>query len=155
MNPQSKIENPRGAPRGNHNALKHGFYSRLFNTRDKADLSETRPGSVDDEIALLRVTIRRLLESSRDIDDFVRLSELNRGLCLATLTLARLIRIKFILKDGGKNMEAFDQAVFELFGDRPIFQDPNSPAFDHPDPSPYGNPVSPSFPDPDLPPPQK
>ena len=133
---EPKIKPHSGAPRGNHNALKHGFYSRQFDTRDNTDLTETSQDSVDSEIALLRVNIRRLLLSYRDVDDYKRLTDLNRSLCLSALTLGRLIRIRLILKSDHSQDEAdFDAAVKELFGHRAIFQDQNSPPKDLP-PSP-------------------
>jgi uncharacterized protein YjcR len=33
------MPNSRGAPKGNLNALKHGFYSRLFHAGEATDLS--------------------------------------------------------------------------------------------------------------------
>ena len=53
----------RGAPRGNQNARKHGFYSKVLNEAEQLDL-ELVSGveGIDDEIALLRVKIKSILE---------------------------------------------------------------------------------------------
>jgi len=60
----------RGAPPGNHNALRHGLYSRLYRqstllhpdgTQDRYDLS--------DEIANLRLVLHRLLELAGGVED--------------------------------------------------------------------------------------
>ncbi len=52
----------RGAPKGNQNARKHGFYSRVMDEAEQLDF-ELASGveGIDDEIALLRVKIKSLL----------------------------------------------------------------------------------------------
>jgi hypothetical protein len=52
-----------GAPKGNQNARKHGFYSRVLDEAGKLDF-ELAAGveGIDDEIALLRVKIKSILE---------------------------------------------------------------------------------------------
>ena len=57
-----------GAPYGNHNALKHGFYSRRFRNLEMGDL-EVVTASLIDEIAGLRVAARRILEISEDLGE--------------------------------------------------------------------------------------
>ena len=53
----------RGAPKGNQNARKHGFYSRVLNEAEQLDFElATGVEGIDDEIALLRVKIKSLLE---------------------------------------------------------------------------------------------
>jgi len=69
----------RGAPRGNTNALKYGFYSRKLRRVEKADLDKSdTSNSLHDEILMLRVMIRRVWElASKDPD--------NLGLNIAAL----------------------------------------------------------------------
>ena len=55
----SKPPRRRGAPFGNRNALKHGFYARNFDPGDTKDLDEHEFDGLTDEIILLRVYIRR------------------------------------------------------------------------------------------------
>ena len=57
-----KKERKRGAPKGNQNARKHGFYSRVMDEAEQLDF-ELASGveGIDDEIALLRVKIKSLL----------------------------------------------------------------------------------------------
>ena len=58
-----KEKKKRGAPKGNLNALKHGFYSRVLDEAEKLDFkSATGLEGIDDEIALLRVKIKSVLE---------------------------------------------------------------------------------------------
>ena len=48
-----------GAPKGNHNALRHGFYSRQFTEVEKSNLDLARPGTLD-EITCLREHATRI-----------------------------------------------------------------------------------------------
>ena len=53
----------RGAQPGNTNALKHGFYSERFSQLELTDLETALGEGLGDEIALLRVLIRRFVEA--------------------------------------------------------------------------------------------
>lgn len=50
----------RGGQPGNFNALKHGFYSRRFTASEAEDLEARLCEGLSDEIAMLRVAVRRL-----------------------------------------------------------------------------------------------
>jgi hypothetical protein len=52
-----------GAPPGNTNALKHGFYTRRFKRAHLAGVESTDSSGLIEEIALIRVITRRLVES--------------------------------------------------------------------------------------------
>jgi hypothetical protein len=85
---------PRGAQPGNHNALKHGFYTRRVpGLKDAAleALATEFPG-LEEEIFVLRTYIRRTLEWSAACRDYHESLLLLRTLCLALSTLARLTR---------------------------------------------------------------
>jgi hypothetical protein len=58
----------KGAQPGNTNAIKHGFYSRQFSRLELADLNVIT-STLADEIALLKVTARRLFTFANGIDD--------------------------------------------------------------------------------------
>ena len=93
-----KVNRKRGAPRGNQNARKHGFYSRVLDEAERLDL-ELAQGveGVDDEIALLRVKIKSILESD---------PENIRLIMEATNTLARLVRTRYnITKEQKKGLK--------------------------------------------------
>jgi len=84
----------RGGQPGNANALKHGFYSRhLPGMKESAEeaLQTEFPG-FEEEIFILRLYIRRLLEWSASAHEFDEAIALYRTLCLALSTLARLSR---------------------------------------------------------------
>jgi hypothetical protein len=53
----------RGGQKGNQNARKHGFYSRVLEGAERLDLELASDiDGIDDEIALLRVKIKSILE---------------------------------------------------------------------------------------------
>lgn len=59
---ENNLMTPRGAPKGNTNALKHGFYSRQFRKQEVDDLSLLQSIDLPDlasEISLLRIAISR------------------------------------------------------------------------------------------------
>ena len=99
-NPQSKISNPnphRGAPLGNLNALKHGFYSRRFKKSDLVGLEECDFDGLKDEITIMRVFIRRFIEQCSDSTGFYETAGILRILCLATVSLTRLNKTQHLL----------------------------------------------------------
>jgi hypothetical protein len=67
--PPSPPKPHRGAPRGNQNALKHGFYTRHFDKVDLADLKTASFDGLNDEIAMLRLFMRRLIDRYQSSDD--------------------------------------------------------------------------------------
>ena len=83
----TKVKRKRGAPKGNQNARKHGFYSKVLDEAEQFDF-ELASGveGIDDEIALLRVKIKSILENDPE----------NISLIMqATNTLARLVRTRY------------------------------------------------------------
>lgn len=88
----------RGAPKGNQNARKHGFYSRALNKAESLQLEEACGiEGLDEEIAVLRIKLRELLEDSPD----------NIKLALeAANTIARLVRTRYnISKEQKKSLK--------------------------------------------------
>ena len=55
----SRAKEKRGAPKGNQNARKHGFYCKVLDEAEQLDF-ELAQGveGIDDEVALLRVKIK-------------------------------------------------------------------------------------------------
>ena len=83
----AKAKGKRGAPKGNQNARKHGFYSKVLDEAEQLDF-ELASGveGFDDEIALLRVKIKSLLEND---------PENIKLLMQATESLAKLVKTKY------------------------------------------------------------
>lgn len=81
-----------GAPRGNSNALKHGFYSNVFNTKENKDLDVYLCDGLKDEIVMLRVVTRRVLALAEKTEDLDKAINLLGALGLAATRLAGLLR---------------------------------------------------------------
>ena len=83
-----------GAPRGNQNARKHGFYSKILDKDEQRDFElATGVEGIDDEIALLRVKIKSLIE--RDPENI-------RLIMQAVNALERLVRTRYNISKGDK-----------------------------------------------------
>jgi len=82
----------RGAPLGNSNNFKHGFYSRRLKKRDLTGVEATEVSGLVEEIALIRIFTRRLVESFDPEADFYEHADLLRTLCLASSAITRVIR---------------------------------------------------------------
>ncbi len=98
------MPNPRGAPKGNLNALKHGYYSRLFRCRETDELPN-EPGSLESEITLLRVMIRRTTELAVGIDDLKEATRVLDALGAAAARLANLLRAQHKLHENRPGVE--------------------------------------------------
>ena len=131
--PQS--ENPsrprrRGAPLGNRNAAKYGFYINPSQKKDLKDHEAHEFTGLNDEIAMLRVHIRRIVRAAAEIDDFYAQLDLLRVLCLSTDALTRLIRTQLLLSGSQENevTRAFNQALEDVTKELGITDDyPYSP----------------------------
>ena len=94
----AKADRKRGGQRGNQNARKHGFYSRVLDEAEQFDF-ELAAGveGIDDEIALLRVKIKSLLEHE---------PENIKLIMQATNTLAGLVKTRYnITKEQKKGLK--------------------------------------------------
>ena len=84
-----ETERKRGAPRGNQNARKHGFYSKVLDASEQLDFAlATGVEGIDDEIALLRVKIKSLV--AHDPDNIALIMQ-------AINTLARVVSTRYNL----------------------------------------------------------
>ena len=88
----------KGAPKGNQNARKHGFYSHALSEAEKLKLEQARGmEGVDEEIAILRVKLGELMEKEPDRLD-LHLEAAN--------TIARLVRTRYnITKEQKKSLK--------------------------------------------------
>jgi uncharacterized protein YjcR len=95
---KAKAENgKRGTPPGNQNARKHGFYSRVLDAEEQLDFEQaTRVEGLDDEIAMLRVRIKSVLQ--HDPNNMKLIAQ-------ATKALARLVSTRYnISKEDKKGL---------------------------------------------------
>lgn len=98
---------PRGAPRGNQNARKHGFYSRVLRESSRAVFDDASAVSgIDEEIALIRFRLRELVRKDPD----------NVKLQLeATKILASLLKTRCHL--GGGIQDTYEKALLKVWTD--------------------------------------
>jgi hypothetical protein len=82
------VKKKRGAPKGNKNAVKHGFYSKQLDGADERDFEKAAGiEGIDEEIALIRLEIKKAISGGDD-----------RNLLLlvkATSALEKLIRTRY------------------------------------------------------------
>ena len=100
----------RGAPKGNQNARKHGFYSRALTEAEKLEMDEASyVEGIDQEITLLRIKLRELVENEPDRID-LHLEAAN--------TIARLVRTRYQISKEQKNSlkEAITKVLTEVAG---------------------------------------
>lgn len=87
----------RGAPRGNRNALKHGFYSAAFQRTERQFLLRLPGADLSPEIELIRVQLYRFLEAlnhpSLQLDIQTRLAAL-RAVSLSVQSILALARAR-------------------------------------------------------------
>jgi len=103
----AQTERKRGAPKGNQNARKHGFYSKVLDEAEKLDFERaTGVEGIDDEIALLRVKIKSLI--AHDPDNI-------RLIMQATNTLARLVRTRYNINK--KDKKGLKEAIGNVLRD--------------------------------------
>ncbi len=100
-------ENKGGAPKGNQNARKHGFYSRVLDEMEQADFEQaTDVEGIDEEIALLRVKIKSVVQ--RDPENIKLIMQ-------ALNTLARLLRTRYNI--GKEDKKGLKEAIANVLKD--------------------------------------
>lgn len=105
----------RGGQPGNSNALKHGFYSRSFRASESADLLQVDPNNLDDEIRMLKVVARRVLELSEGEAEYDNVLKTLSTLGMTSTRIAQLMRTKKILTGEDQNTAlAISQALNEV-----------------------------------------
>ena len=101
-----------GAQIGNMNALKHGFYTRCIKKRDLSGVEDTNIKGLAEEIALIRIFTRRLVESADPSADLYELAGVLRTICLASATITRIIKAQaFLGKDSTGLCEEVEEAI--------------------------------------------
>lgn len=113
-----------GAPAGNQNARKHGFYATVLTEQELADLvAYADDPPIDDALALTSVALRRLMPYLRTMPEIPTPEDIQRLTAVAGLvftgsnTLARLVTIRKSLGTGGLESilaAALDELSHEL-----------------------------------------
>jgi hypothetical protein len=108
---------PGGQP-GNANALRHGFYSRRFRNLEHRDLEAGLQDGLQDEISLLRVQIRRLMELAEGQTDLKEAIQTLTAIGLACTRLAGMLKTQRILGiDEDDLTKAINEAVDDILKD--------------------------------------
>jgi hypothetical protein len=90
--PEPDSPRKRGGQPGNNNAKKHGFYATRLLPEEANELATAKINDVADEIDLMRIHIRRVMEEAAEKTfTFEERLELVSFLCVAVRTLNRLI----------------------------------------------------------------
>ena len=102
-----------GAKPGNDNRKKHGFYGTIYTLEEAADLvAHALDDSVEDELAITRVAVRRLIEYITQKKDELKpkeMADLMKTLFSGTSTIGRLMR-----QQKGNTGDLIAQALSEL-----------------------------------------
>jgi hypothetical protein len=95
----------RGGQEGNQNARTHGFYSEVFNKTEQMDFElASGVNGIDDEIALLRVKIKAILE--KDPENFSLITQ-------AVKVLTRMVQTHYNMSKGDK--KGFKEAIEKMW----------------------------------------
>jgi hypothetical protein len=111
--PEKRRRRKRGTQPGNTNAMKHGFYARRFRPDEANDLEARRAVGLEDEIALLRVQIRRYFQKVSKEKSAEKTGEALDRLGLALSRLGRMVKTQAGLKTEDDKAE-FDRTVSEV-----------------------------------------
>jgi hypothetical protein len=105
----------RGAPAGNKNALKHGYYSRDFPKTDLKDLEAVDIKGLIEEISLLHLHLRKLSEQTCNVSSPAECLDLLSGLYLFIPRLNRLVKTQaLITKQSSALLDECEKVLAEV-----------------------------------------
>ena len=100
-------EKKRGAPYGNQNARKHGFYSHVLTPDEQADFDQaTEVEGLEEEIALVRVKLKSLI--ARDPDN-------TKLIMRGVATLEKLVKTRY--NNGKEEKQGLREAIENVLKD--------------------------------------
>lgn len=110
----SRSKRRRGAPEAN--AVQHGFYARQFRQAELADLEAIAADDLGQEIAMLRVVIRRTLALADELTEAEEAVKILNALSAASTRLASLMRSQLTLNQGraDETIQALSAAIAEV-----------------------------------------
>ena len=96
--PPADAPKKRGGQPGNQNASKTGYYSKLITDLELRDLETMMTDGIDDEIHIMRVQTRRLMElADKEDPSYQMAADLLDKLSQSSTTLATLLRTKKLI----------------------------------------------------------
>jgi hypothetical protein len=91
-----------------------GLYGRRFHTDEVSDLELLLDGSLDSEIAMLRVVTRRFFERSSQDEDMAEAADTLGVLGLAVTRLSCLLKVQKLLGTGDEHsLQLIQRAILE------------------------------------------
>jgi hypothetical protein len=109
---------PRGAPKGNLNALKYGFYTSRLEHSELVGLPDHNFKGLDEEITLLRVLFRSLVDRIPEAASLPEYISAIRAFCHISLALNRMIKTQHFLSQGTDELSlGIDEAIKRLTGE--------------------------------------
>jgi len=105
----------RGAQPGNLNALKHGFYKRDFSKLEAEDLETALGEGLTDEIAMLRVALRRTFGLTKKAASLEESTRALSSLGYACTHLSNLLRThKMLTGESNTTSDAITTAISQV-----------------------------------------
>jgi hypothetical protein len=95
----------RGAPLGNFNGFKHGFYTTRIKKHTPSAEEVTDLKSLFDEIALIRVFTNKLVESCDPTPTRNELVDILRILCLSSAAITRILRVHYLITGSENDLD--------------------------------------------------
>ena len=102
----------RGAPPGNRNVFKHGFYSHTFTQQEKNHLDQGILGELQDEDKLLNVFIDRVFSSMQH--EKMNYERYVIGMRAISLAIGRKAALQRSRKEIYEKLTSIEQAMQEL-----------------------------------------
>jgi hypothetical protein len=119
--PEKPPKKRRGAPPGNQYALKHGFYSRGMTRLEVKDLETALSTDLEDELALLKVMLRRAFDLSRDEDDPARFMAYLGEIGLAAIRISLIVKRQRDMGQEDAASQSINQALTEIMEEMKIY----------------------------------
>lgn len=102
----------RGAPNGNKNALRHGFYARNLGIASPSKLDEFEMRNLMGEVAMLKDYMYILYNRNLESSDSAVLAETLRALSLAGMALSRLLIVHTQVRITRNSSDSSLQSLF-------------------------------------------
>ncbi len=115
MLPRPILKRKQGGQPGNLNAYKHGFYSRRFTRLEIKDLATILPDNFDDDIAVVRVCMRRMFNlADKDAKTLDEWATVNFAIGSNATRIGGLKRVQYLISGG--NNDDLDNLVIKCSG---------------------------------------
>ena len=111
-NPIIVAKGKRGAPNGNKNALRHGFYARNLGIASPSKLDEFEMRNLMGEVAMLKDYMYILYNRNLESSDSAVLAETLRALSLAGMALSRLLIVHTQVRITRNSSDSSLQSLF-------------------------------------------